>query len=294
MKDAIIWDRPFYYVKGKRFIPKIGENTTVIAIDGRLNASLDWMRQREQAHVLIEQGQAILWEIDLGLFSQLTFPLTNQSQYLSLGLSLEHFQDTLWKDFQDYSIGLTVFRGSADFSLDLPWKEEFFGQALPIKEDTLFCCDVAAEYLSLLVARFSNTIPIYVNLDTAAVSSPLEQAILLHPERWEFLNLYLTNCQLPILSLGLEPTKATLAICLPPLERAKFGYFNELESIFESLIEEEIPFRIISETHLTIQWDGLDKLIYLPEHLSAQGQRKLNGFSAAGGEIISASQFNGK
>lgn len=283
MKDAIIWDRPYYYVQGKRFIPKIGENTTIVSIDGRLKADLNWKNAREEGRSLIEHGQAILWEIDLGLFSQLAFPLTNQSQYLSLGLSLEHFRDTIWKEFQNHSIGLSIFRGPADFSNE--GLERYF------EDGVESCRDVAAEYLSLLAARLPDAIPVYVSLEVGAIDSLLQQAILLHPERWESLNLHLYGCKLPILSLGMEPPKAALAICLPPMESDNVESYTDLGPIIDELVNKKITFRLIAESHLTTQWDGLDQLIYLPEGLSAQGQRKLNGFRAAGGEVIPAKEY---
>jgi hypothetical protein len=43
---------------------------------------------------------------------------------------------------------------------------------------------------------------------------------------------------------------------------------------------------VISERYLNESWDGVDELLVLECAISQQGERKLRGFLAAGGEII--------
>ncbi len=54
-----------------------------------------------------------------------------------------------------------------------------------------------------------------------------------------------------------------------------------------------IDYRIIPETYLTTEWHGLDYLIVDPDSLSSQGFRKLQGFCAAGGTIVSLGKIMG-
>ena len=49
----------------------------------------------------------------------------------------------------------------------------------------------------------------------------------------------------------------------------------------------KIPFRLIAEENIITNWDGLDTLIFAPSLLGSQGIRKLQGFLAAGGEVVS-------
>ena len=299
----IVWDRPYYYIKGRQFIPEIGMNTALIKLSGHLQADLDWKLERVRAKQFIQEGFAIFWEMDLGLFSNLKLPLTNQTQFLSLTLSLDHFRNTLWKEFGDQTVGLSLFSGNVDLSRSLKidreledkyidWLQQRFQDKKSTPErNALFCRDVSADYLALLASRLPDEIPAYASLDAGSLSNNLLQALYLHPECWERLNIYVKNSQLPMTSLGYAHDKATLGICLPLMDYCHMDRLEPFEKVINGLIQEGISFRFIAESQLTSQWDGLDKLIYVPEATSVQGRRKLQGFAAAGGEIISAEEF---
>jgi hypothetical protein len=346
----INWDKPYYYVNAKKFIPSIFDgilpqfinsfNTITLAIDGQVQADLNWKGIREQAYAWIEQGYAILWEIELGLFSKLDRPLNNQTQYLSLGLSLEHFRDTLWKEFQHRSLGLILYRGSVDLSLGFPWTEQQesnlrgwiqdqFVDLATLKEETqlvfsdfedlnhvllshseigkhlvsLFCRDVAIEYLALLASRLPDSLPCYVLLDATLVRSPLRQAQLLHPERFDQLNLAIKKASIPLQAWGWESPSSygtfskspihipsaeevKVGVCLPSIDRHLPSQYQGLGEALDQLLAKQVNFRLIPETHLITDWDGLDYLLYIPAGLSAQGKRKLQGFCAAGGTVV--------
>lgn len=49
------------------------------------------------------------------------------------------------------------------------------------------------------------------------------------------------------------------------------------------------PFRIIPEALLTQEWEGVEQLIVNEEWLSSQGRRKIQGFIAAGGSVVTYS-----
>ncbi len=57
-------------------------------------------------------------------------------------------------------------------------------------------------------------------------------------------------------------------------------------SIIEKLQQEKTFFRLIPESFLTYQWDGLDKLFVLESGLSKEGRRSLQGFLATEGEVV--------
>ncbi len=356
--NALVWNCPHYTLAGKPFIPVVFEgplddslpspfNTVTIYLDGRLQADLTWKKAKEQAQKAAELGYGILWDIDIGLFEQLPFALTNQTQYLSLTLSLEHFRDSLWKEFKSNTVGLSIYRGNADFSVGFRWDdaqvanlrqwlsncfadEAQFASELQLKQSPftqlevtdlfqsdagkqlvrLFCRDVALEYLLLLASRLPDTLPIYLFLNVSAFAPhPLWQAQLLHAERFEHLNLALNGTTLPIQAWGWQssvhslgysgqedpsnlsaPQEIKVGICLPSMLMCRPSQFTGLEEAFVKLLEEGIPFRIIAENHLITEWDGLDYLIYTPAGLSIQGKRKLQGFCAAGGTVVSVAQ----
>ncbi len=81
---------------------------------------------------------------------------------------------------------------------------------------------------------------------------------------------------LPVLNEQLQfpPSKRlSKALLLPP----KGGCWE--------LVEEAIEERVIAEERLIYDWDGIDELTILPETLSPQGARMVQGFLATGGVV---------
>jgi hypothetical protein len=75
-----------------------------------------------------------------------------------------------------------------------------------------------------------------------------------------------------------------------------FYHRQHYEGIVEgldALKKRSISFKLIAESQLTSQWDGLDYLLYSPTGLSTQGKRKLQGFCAAGGTVVSTGALLG-
>jgi hypothetical protein len=344
------WDKPYYAWQGKRFIPLIQDaslslqkefNAVRISLDGHLQADLDWKKERQLAKEYIEQGYALLWEMDLGLFSSLPFPLTNQTQFLSLTLSLEHFRDSIWKEFRSHTLGVSLYRGAADFSLQFPWTDEQqqnlrgwlqdkFNSEKEFESEmqipcasfstlnssvlqqsekgrelvSLFCRDVAVEYLALLASRMPDSLACYLLVDASSIPSLIWQIQALHPERFERFGLAIKGTDLSFQALGWDrgtsygflsttpldvpqELKDSIGVCLPSMDLVRPSVYEGLEEALKVLIRQGRPFRLIPESYLITEWDGLDYLLYLPQGLSPQGKRKLQGFCAAGGTAVS-------
>lgn len=318
----------------EEFIPP-GFDAVTISLDGRVQADLDWKEEREQAQRAVEKGYALMWDMQLGLFDDLPQSLTNQTQFLSLALSLEHFRDSLWKTFKSQTLGISLFRGTVDFSQGFPWDSH---QKQSLKEwlqdlcgDTLasldlsqlqqhlegrqfirlFCRDVAVEYLALLASRLPDSLPVYLYLDANSLAgSILSEIQLLNPERFDRLHLALKGHHLPFDALGWETPHhqgysgrssielplspvVSIGVCIPPLTFYHSQHYQGFEEGLHALQKLSIPFKLIPETHLTSQWDGLDFLLYTPSGLSIQGKRKLQGFCAAGGTVVSTGTLLG-
>lgn len=288
------------------------EKIARVALDGHVKADLDWKEAKEKARSFVEQGFRLFWELNLGLFSDLAMPLKNQAQYLSLGISLEHFRETIWKEFETHSIGVCYYRGSADFSEQIRWDAEqdelfrrWLKEVFPDDEGTfrknplwrsLYCRDVAADYLSLLSSQLSDHIPSYLLLDISKVESPLLQAQLVTQDRFDRFHLAIKGCRWPfhgmvwredIIESPRFEQEAKIGICLPPFNLYNPLYYEGLESAMKSLLEKGTPFRVIPESMLVTEWDGLDEILYVPAGLTQQGKRQLQGFCAAGGAIVS-------
>lgn len=321
-------------------------NAVKIPLDATLKADLLWKQERQAAEKYIQQGFRIFWEIKLGLFNQLTLPITNQSQFFSLSLALEHFRDTLWKEFHQKTVGLCLYRGAADFGLTFAWDEEqisnlkewiednfidfktfvsetlctacSFDEVTPLKLSStlegkrllaLYCRDFIDKYLEQLTACLPDSLQRYILLDIESISDTLLQVQLTTTEPFSGMNLGIrgpvfndnilawegSSGQLGLISRDfiahLENKVVRVGVCLPSEHKYLPSKWKDLEKAFAALKEKNIPFRAIPEASLTTDWDGLDYLIVSPENLSNQGQRKLQGFRAAGGIVGSVEQF---
>ena len=316
-----------------------------IQLNGHLQSDLDWQLARQAALKAIDKGQSIFWQIDLGLFKHLNFPLTHQVQYLSLGVSLEHFCHTLGKEFVEHSIGLSIYNGSADFSTAFSWDEEqvhnwrlwlrkFFTNEAQAQAEIgvqwssfeqaqvtdcyrsaeghqvlrFFCRDVAVEYMSLITNKLPAAIDPYLLLDLNGMPlDELSMIRLMHPQFFERLHVSLQGTTLPLPyktwkslntdELLLEPApikRGIVGVCLPNFEHLLLSQWQDLREPLQVFSEKTIAYRLIAEEDLTSSWDELDFLLYVPQALSIQGKRKLLGFCAAGGTVISANEITGK
>lgn len=320
-------------------------NAVRIPLDATLKADLLWKQERQAAETYIQQGFRIFWEIQLGLFNQLTLPITNQSQFLSLSLALEHFRDTLWKEFHQKTVGLCLYRGTADFSLGFVWDKEqlshlrewleqifidvktfafetlcnasSFDEVFPLNLSStlegkrllaIYYRDLIGEYLEQLSVCLPDSLQRYVLLDVQPISDPLLQVQLTTNERFSGMNLGVrgplfndnvlawdgSSGQLGVISREMiansENEQVRIGVCLPSKQQYFPSKWKDLEKAFVALKEKNISFRVIPEATLTTDWDGLDYLIVSSENLSVQGQRKLQGFRAAGGIVGSLEQ----
>lgn len=310
-------------------------DAVTIHLDGRMQSDLNWKEAKEQAQQAIEKGYALMWNMQMGLFDELIHPLTHQAQFLSLTLALEHFRDSLWKEFKSHTLGISLFRGSADFSHGFCWDEHqeqnlrnwFQDIHVPdlaaldlsqMKQDKdvvqlirLYCRDVAIEYLALLATRLPDSLSTYLFLDAQLLPrSFVAEMQILNPERFDRLHLALKNHQLPFHALGWTiPTAqgysghsfthlpdvetVSIGVCVPPTHFYHAQHYDGLEEGILALQKKSIPFKLIAESQLTAQWDGLDYLLFNPSGLTMQGKRKLQGFCAAGGTAVSTSHLIG-
>lgn len=325
-----------------------GFDSVRIPIDGSIKADLSWKKEREAALHYVKQGRRLLWDLDLGLPGSLPHPLSHRPQFLSLALSLDHFRDTLWKEFRKETIGLCLYRGSPDFSLHYPWDgeqihnlqawlAEFFTTIEAFTEETgiatadfslltpeilarsktgkelmrMFCRNAIAEYLTLLSARVSDALPLFLLFDVTSFQEPVEIAQLVTKELYSRFLLAIksdfpravemfdgdlpwegaTTCQGMI---GREllwtqdkdsHAEAKIGLCLPHATQCLPSHLHMLKQAAADLLQRNIPFRIIPQRDLAAKWEGLDELVVNPSCVDAALERQLRGFRAAGGQI---------
>lgn len=350
MQQRHLQHKSWYFVRGdfERGVPYVydaqtvgetvlpGFNAVSIPIDGRLHADLDWKQAADAARAYLKQGLQLFWDLNLGISAA----LSDQVQYLGLGLSIEHLRNTLWPQFHEHTIGVCLHRGSIDFCSGFHWDEkqtlglqewlrDLFGEIECFVNDTgieviafekidhltlqrslegqrllhLFCRDVVLEYLELLAQRLPDGLQPFVLLDMQGISEPYLAAQLLTPERFDRLQCAVTEGALPLAALQssamvpmgfvsrhfrpLESSpKATYGICMPSMSLCRPSLDKQMQQAMQRLIQKGINFRIIAETVLTTEWDGLDFLLVATDGLSPQGFRKLRGFCAAGGTVV--------
>jgi hypothetical protein len=219
----------------------------------------------------------------------------------------DHFS---WNSHQEHNLRAWLQEnGSADFALLSFEVLKHHPEGRRLIE--LFCRDVAVEYLTLLSGHLPEDLPVYVFLDaTASVSDLVHHIQLLHPERFDRLRLAVKGSFLPLDHLGWQiPTQhgysgyfpvqlppveeVTIGICLPSKNLYHPPYYAGLDRVIQWLQEKRLRFKIMTESHLTLQWNGLNELFYLSTGLSAQGKRKLQGFCAAGGTAVAIQELVG-
>lgn len=210
-------------------------NTVKMTLTAKLDSDLSWKKQEKEANEICDKGLNILWNLDLGLFSELPLPLSDTTQYKSLHLALDHFFETVWTQFEPNTVGAVLFKGSIDLRGKWSWDPD---QILNLQNEitSLFkdenalhnkigipckdlmeitpkeldqteygrnilrfiCLDSALDYLEILAARFPDSLLPYVLLDAKPISSKFHLAQLLDHEAFDFVQLGLKQAPIHV------------------------------------------------------------------------------------------------
>lgn len=226
------------------------------------------------------EGAPSVFEFDLGL-NDPYFPLEDEMHFNALAKALSQFTQEVWPRFPNSKA--ILYRGSADFSRFFKWTETQEANFAAWKENIaknseehlrkLFCAEAFALYFQMLAHKLPDDLPISLILDTTGVGTPAEIIHLLSTTRFEHFHVETLNYH------------SNIGICIPPDSHCTTQVLQRLDA----LIQKMPSFKPVYETHLTEQWDGLDEIYILPDALTAAGRRKLKGFEAAGGNVISHS-----
>ena len=127
------------------------------------------------------------------------------------------------------------------------------------------------DYLDRLVALFPDEIQPWAHFDLSKISSKADGARLISTERYPWIHV--ENRPHPTSKLGL---------LFPLEEQCTHENLAKLDKVMESIGE---PYRIVYEYDFTESWNELDEVIVVDEMLGALGERKLQGFTVAGGKI---------
>ncbi len=303
----------WFYNKSSSF-PFEWSDVVLLKLPASLKDDLIWAEEKETAECIVKNKKWILWDFDFQ-FSALKLTPFDNSAFLAYARALEEF--VKWSDpFSKQTFGVCLFRGGLDFvSLFDPsrWEEAFYdwvdellqsayvghelkNSAQQKREEKwistdkgqyyfrLFAADAFAAYLHRLASFLPEGIVPFAFFDAGVLDSPTYAAQLFSKERFKHLCLGVNDWEPSFL----DKKAPTLAICLPSDPYCDRRMAAELDGIMQDLHSKGTSFRIICEESLTEEWDGLDQLIIIPESISPRGKRKLQGFVAAGGEIVAS------
>ena len=241
----------------------------MLRLRASLTSDLNW---RESIAFAEQEIKPLTWYLDLDLFHGLLRGLTHQGDFHALLLALEHFKKVIWERFKEQTERVVLYQGPLNFWEQFPWdtiqEDNFASSGL---DQRLYCQKACAEYLQLLVQKMPDEIPLTLRFDASAIADPYEKALLLNPELFSRFKLEITGSD-----PWVEVSEA--ALCLPLSQESS----QAVRSIPEKC-------RLIPESALVYSWDGLERLYYDPRALNSLAMRKLQGFAAAGGELIALS-----
>ncbi len=268
----------------------------VLPLAAGADSLLQWDRERQKAKELVSQGYRLLWELQLGLFDALSLPIGDQMQFQSLQLAFRYFVSTLWQEWSQESLGVIVWRGEGGVWPSRLWNDEEevsfsdWGKETG-RERSDYIFQRQWEYVQQLTQGGEENLPLYVAL---SLQVPVEKELSwLHPGRIAPFVLALTPQKLPWEGLHWDRENAifmvsphspsTIGICLPPLGVSCDAQYLQ---VLENLQKHGRSFRLLSEESLLQNLEGLDQILYSSRYMTQEGLRKLQGFAAAGGELL--------
>lgn len=216
--------------------------------------NLDW--QREVA-LAVSANKKILWYFNLGLEDPF-FPIEDELRFASLSLALKQFTTLLWPQVQAITLGLALYRGPAvDFAM----------------------------YFQMLAHKLPDETPIWLLFEVEPQWTPSAVLQKISQEGFEHFRVALKGVKFPqngyhwdeaqLNELRIETTTGLVF----PRNATKAAQFDEMAAL-------KPGGRVVLETALAEQWDELDRLLVLKDSLTPQGTRLLQGFVAAGGEVV--------
>ena len=177
----------------------------------------------------------------------------------------------------------------------------------PFGENLLrfYCMRAALDYFEILNANFPSELLPYILFDAQQIKSPTHLFQLLDYEELEFMQLGLKNFPYnPMHAIGWESSaysngyigkkyidpkeklvEASTALLIPLEKIYDPDRLKKIDELYSKLSQNE-EVLLISERTLTMDWQGIDKLIVTT--IDESTLRKLQGFVAAGGEVICA------
>ena len=269
MLGEIQIDQRGFFRQGRPYSPVISPcpckgEVCAIPLDLKLDSELKWEE--------VEKGDGeIFWQLDFGL-DRPSFPWNSAVALSALQRAVTRFIDDYLTKHKEKTLGICLYHG-------------------PLTTDS---AQILATYLQQLAALFPDELPLFACFDTEQMTSPTQIAQLISPDYFPYLHIGLAASRYPMGILrqhgenwaGLSFHDTTLGVVLPLAKELSSVSACTMDRWIDQLQDEAIPYRILYESHMSEQWDGLDSLVLFSTTLSEQGRRKVRGFIAAGGTVV--------
>ncbi|MFN4174872.1 MAG: hypothetical protein ACK4HV_07215 [Parachlamydiaceae bacterium] len=219
-----------------------------------MKSLLDFKEARIQALTKVGEGKKIAWFLDFGFFDRLSFPFGDDREGKALHLAIDHFLKTLYPEFEAYTEKVCLYKGSPVF---------------PLGKDPYEASKIFSEYLDYLIANIYDRVPLSLDFDCEGLS-PLKKARLVNRELYSRFKIE-------------ESDHFDRAVLLPSVYSEESA-FQHLDEMMMNLKD----YKVISEPYLVAEWAGLNELYVSSASITPGAYRKLLGFNAAGGLVITA------
>lgn len=306
-------NKPFYpliYDGEANAVPSLF-NAVTIALSASVDQDLSWEKEIQLAQSDNLKDKLIVWELDLKIDS-LTFSYENQMQAESFKLAISYFCKKVFPLFADRTLGVILYRGSPNFLFPHFWTEkrendfelwEKEGVTNLFRKE-IFAAEVFIDYLKVLLPVLDDLITPILLFDTSSITNKAFLFYLFSKMRFEHFILGFSHFHFSYPALSVDQKNQGIGyfgkdltvtpvnkqflngICFPIDEYCTTELLDLIEQTMNQLIILNIPCRIIYESHLADDWDGLDHILVFSKGLSPMGKRKLLGFCAAGGMSV--------
>jgi len=260
-----------------------------VILPAHLEGDLEWTEATKEACLAVEKGKKIFWKFDFGWERGSTLSLDDPLSFHAFGIAIDHFLKELLPLFKENTLGVCFYRGDLEcadkflWSAELQERQKEQGEAFD-----LFAVRALAEYMHRLGAPLPEEVPLYCVVDALKNAKSAQRA---SKEHFEHIRIATYGQNFPfggwvVQEEEMVPREEAVGVCMPLHEHCSEGVLYQLNLLFADLEKEGTPFRVVHEACLTEEWLGLEKLHVIFSAVSAMGKRKLQGFSAAGGEIF--------
>lgn len=265
--DEVLRDLCCFEVQNNEEAIPDGYNAATVIIDVTKDATLQWDKERKRIDELIANKKSLVFDLKIDFGCE---PAIHNATCFAI----EHFIKTLWIDYYDHASGIIACRK------DL----------------------IDNEFLRGLESLFEHVafhIPIFLLLDCSNQKDLQQFMQLSSKDAFDRFYLALKNPSLITGRVVWQEGSDMLGYIGRDLSK-KIALTQEIRTavlfsqdalydyspILQALQERNIPFKIIAEKCLTLDWQDIDDLLLCTEPLSTQTKRELSGFCAAGGRVI--------